>query len=940
MNSSGNFKASRWLLNIHDNRVLKTQEQDELPGISFLSSTFKPSDFFIPGWKGEGLISSSAIQIKNAIQTLTNDARGQYKTFAGSNRSLKLSVFNEFNSFLSHKNLDVKELKNFNDFWNVFQIANSHQELLEEFETIYCFRAVAIYLFRIKFLLELSHEIAITPTEDNLINPLSFLGKIFKKDSSTELNCECLSTNQYSWYRPSFEYKIEVVKLRDQFKNITLTELIKIFSTTDAEKIYSMSNYSHSLSHLSMGLLINELAIQMPKWIDRDNFNEENKSSAFLKSRSIKVLNTLFAGKNVSSLALSHWLAQDHNMKRQWDHLISPEFKGHEFIEGPYLKICQELQFLSFLAKVACEQGHEVIPFICKVMKEKYLASSDVSQASFFQVSEITGTDQETIYDRIVLNLIDLPKTNPHFYVVGQLLSYKDQLKNGGRIILFTNQKIFVPSQSEKVEQLLKDFKIECQFNLENLVGKGEIAQYVMILSRRRNRPEASSFLFQAPRELKETCHSFELSGELTRFNKFHHFVEELKTFLKNKKLQSTPIYQKSIDTDLNFDYHIDAIVEGKLLSSTTKDSGPKLHSNFFKSLYKSCIGFENFFSIESINTSISATSKRQLSNDILGIKTGASSYPLILIVNYTSPTNIKLELVSGESYQAKLETYGTAFFSYFGLSQKIKDINLNVFREYFNSSIGHQVIQLQLGDGQSKLKAKIKSLLIPKFFLETHFLPEKELTMMEFYLKTSDELLSLDPTRIQQEFNDCYQISEKLKEKYAWHLLGLSSYFNVTLNNILMSDFTKESTKISFTNPLIMKPLIELPTTAVYPRNEDVFIEIKSANTSDLFKNLTALKVKIDENGTSSLVLKNQDAEIVEMYSAPLLIQFLKFILDQAYGHRVSDILSTLRIPKLSELQKLTNNYQDLASTFEEIKNQNENFIASILNYSMFNNE
>lgn len=941
MNSRDGFKASSWLIHSHEAKAF-TDNLSENSEIDLLSSNFRPSDFFIPGWRGEGLISSGAIQIKNTIHNLTIDSLSQYKTFGQSNRSLKLAVYNEFQAYIKFKELDLKELKNFNDFWFHFQdVTSPYKQHLEDFSKIYCFRAVSIYLFRIKFLLDLSREIALTPTEDNLINPLSYLGKIFKKDSSTELDCECLRTNQYSWYRPSFEYRSEVVKLRDQFHSISLTELIKIFSTTDTDKMYSLSNYSHSLSHVAMGQLVNELLIVLPKWLDQSQATSSSNDrrpfiSEYLKSRKIKVLNTLFAGKNISSLALSHWLAQDRNMKDQWDHLICPDFHGNEFIEGAYLKICQELQFLSFLAKIANEQGYEAVPFICKVMKEKYQTQDEVQQASFFQVSEV---QQETLYDRVILNLTDLPKTNPHFYVVQQLTSYKNLLKNEGRIILFTNQKIFVPSQSEKVEQLLKDYKIDCHFSLEELAGKGELAQYIVILTKRESKAHVvNDFNFQAPRETKESCHSFNMRGELTRFNKFHLFVKELKTFVKEKSSQSAPIYQREIEAKLHFDYHIDAIMEGKLLSSTTKDSSPKLHSNFFRNLYNSCIGLENFFTIESIDHNL-GMNRKTLSSELLGIKAEKPKFPLILIVNASSATNIKVELVSGDLYQAKLEMYGTAYYSYFGLTQKVKDINLNVFREYFNSSIGHQVIQLQLNDVQAKLKAKVKSLLIPKFFLNTTCVPEQDLHHFDFFLSGKDALLAETPDELNQKFSRCLMKADYLAKDYAWHLLGLSSYFNVTLNNMLTEGFEKSFNKYNFSNPLILKPLLSLKTEAIYPRNEDVYIEFKSPNVSELHRPLTSIVQKIENEETATLTLRNDQSDIVVLHSRPTMIAFLKFILDSATGHKLADILTTLKVPALNDMENILSNYAQLEHVLSEIKVKNENFISQVLNSSIHNN-
>lgn len=934
MNSRDGFKASRWLIHSQEAKALENSFSVQTE-IDFLSSTFKPSDFFIPGWKGEGLISSSAIQIKNTINNLSIDALSQYKTFNQSNRSLKLYVYNEFQSYVNYRDLDLPELKNFNDFWFHFQDSTSpYRKELEDFSKIYCFRAVAIYLFRIKFLLDLSREITLIPTDDNLINPLSYLGKIFKKDSSTELNCECLSTNQYSWYRPSFEYKQEVVKLRDVFQNITLTELIKIFSTTDTDRIYSLSNYSHSLSHVAMGSLLNELSIKLPKWFDPKTNSNEGKFTGYLKSRKLKILNTLFTGKNISSLALSHWLAQDRNMKDHWDHLICPDFKGNEFMEGVYFKVCQELQFLSFLSKIAAEQGYETVPFICKVMKEKYQTSDDTHQASFFQS---TAGHQETLYDRVILNLTDLPKTNPHFFVIQQISNLKSVLKNEGRIILMTNQKLFVPSQSEKVEQLLKDFKIECQFNLEDLRGKGELAQFLFVLSKREIKAQEATnqLTFKAPRELKETCHSFILSGELTRFNKFHLFVDELKTFIKEKSAHSSAFYQREIESKLNFDYHIDAIVEGKLVSSSTKDSSPKMHSNFFKNLFNSCLGLENFFHIEQIDPQ-AQMNRTTISSELLGIKAFKPKYPLILIVNASSATNIKIELLDGELYQAKLESYGTAYFSYFGLTQKVKDINLNVFREYFQSSIGHQVIQLQLSDVQSKLKAKLKSLLIPRFFLQTQFVPTEDMSALQFFVSERNTLLSESPEIVARDFERAMRKAEVFQKDYPWHVLGLVSYFNVTLSNILSQGFEKSLNKYNFTNPLILNPLLQLKTENIYPKNNDVYIEFITASTQELHSALTGLVHKVENDETATLTLKSGNIDIVTMHSRPAMIAFLKFILESAHGHKISDIITTIKVPALNDMENILSNYSVLEETLSEIKVKNEHFISSLLNSSI----
>ncbi|MBY0414137.1 MAG: hypothetical protein K2Q18_08220, partial [Bdellovibrionales bacterium] len=308
-------------------------------------SPFNPSDFFIPGWKGEGLITASAIVIKNCLSNLSIDAQALFKKSCSSSKSMKLQTYNEFLHFAEYAKIDKAELDQVQDFWlHMHDDSSPLKKSIDDFLKVHCFRAVAIYLFRIKFIMDLAKEQHITITEDVLLNPLSFLGKIFVKDSSTELLCDSLQINQYSWYRPSVEYKDSLVKLKDAFENVTLTELIKLISTPKDDKIYSIRNYSHSLSHISFGLMVNDLLIKFPTWLRPESKKKASeKTDKFGEKLCLlpNTINTRFAGNHVSSMALSHWLAQETNIKlSQWNNLICPEFDGLEFIDGQFLKIC------------------------------------------------------------------------------------------------------------------------------------------------------------------------------------------------------------------------------------------------------------------------------------------------------------------------------------------------------------------------------------------------------------------------------------------------------------------------------------------------------------------------------------------------------------------------------------------------------------------------
>lgn len=895
---------------------------------------FNPSEFFIPGWKGEGLITSFAIVIKNSLNNLSIDALSLFKKSCATNKSMKLQTYNEFMKFAEYEKIDKSLLGLQNDFWLHMQDDSSPlKKHLDDFIRIHCFRAVAIYLFRIKFILDLSKEKNLEVTEDILLNPLSFLGKIFKKDSSTELFCESLQINQYSWYRPSSEYKDNLLKLKEAFENITLTELIKLISTPKDDQIYSIRNYSHSLSHQTFGLFVNELLIKVPTWLRSETPDKlDNTQKVCLLP---KTINTRFMGNHVSSFALSHWLAQETNIKlSQWNNLICPEFDGHEFIDGQFLKICQELQFLSFLTRVAVEHKYKIIPFICKIMREKYQNTPEDNanhQASFFNLGNLS--ESETFFDRIVLNLTDLPKTNPHHYLIQQIQSQKSAMKKNGVIFVFTNQKLFVPSHSERVEQLLKEFKVECCFNLEELKGKGEIAHFVYVLTKRVAPNGFHKHLFEVQKSSKESFLSFEFKGNLSRFNKFNKLVLELRHFIHIKSPVTTPLYFNEVEPELSFEFHQDAIIEGKLVSSvSTKDNGHLPHPSFFKNLTKSCTSLETFFHIDLISHESFMSSNRNVASELLGLKVSPEKqFQLLLIINQTDSMNVKIELTTTESYRAKLEQYGTAFFHYFGLNPKNQIINLNVFREFFTSILGHQIIQLQLSDGPAKLKAKLKALLIPNFFAQTSMMPievKYHFSLLDYDAK---ELKTHHPKTLLGQFEKTQSAFVTHSEMYPWHILGLLSHFKLQLLETIEDFEANRPNSLNFNNPLISEALVKLKTKAIYPTNPDIYIEYKIKNHLELQLPLSSVQIKTEAED-SILIFKHQDVEILHLHTSPIMNHFMKFVLQNAKGIKIADILLNLKVPSLDDLTTVTTNLEEIKASKAQLLSKTENLISQIL--------
>jgi hypothetical protein len=564
-------------------------------------------------------------------------------------------------------------------------------------------------------------------------------------------------------------------------------------------------------------------------------------------------------------------------------------------------------------------------------MREKYKQSPEESltQASFFNLGSLENS--ETLYNRIVLNLTELPKTNPHHYLIQQILSQKAVLKKDAMVFVFTNQKLFVPSHSERVEQLLKEFKVEACFNMEELKGKGEIAHFAYVLTKRNEGLKTNKHLFEVSRKVKESCLSFEFKGNLTRFNKFNKLVEELQHFVKTKNPITTPIYVNEIEKDIFFEFHQDAIIDGKLVSSATTNSGHLPHPSFFKNLTRTSAPLDTFFNIELLSHE-ELHQRPNISSELLGLKMGPEKqYPLLLIVNQNDPMDVKIELTPIEAYRGKLEQYGTAFYHYFGLIPKHACINLNVFREYFSSMLGHQIIQLQLSDGPTKLKAKLKSLLIPSFFSRTQFMPETTKSRYALLDLSDAELKNTHPEHLMGQLNALKTHFEQDSREYPWHLLSLLSHFKLQVNDLAQELEDAKPHSLNFGNSLISNALIQLKTQAIYPKNPDVFVDYKIKNHQELQLPLTSLTIKTTEE-ESVLIFKFHEKEIIHFYSSNIMNHFIKFILQNATGIKISDILLNLKVPALKDLEETTKRFEDLRAGKINLLKDTEELIAQLL--------
>lgn len=930
--SKKNFHVNSWLRQSPD---LPPPLPEEIRQNSYTNPNFQLGGFLIPGWKGESLFSKNALKIKKLQEKLILDSITQLKGLHSINPSLRKGIHEEFKLYLTTlKTSKYKDLsfRTDQDFWNEILNKNSeYQKFLNKFLKAYSFRVSTIYLYKIKFILTLAETLGFTFDHTLFRSPNNFIQRVFQGGSHYEINCESLQPNTYSWFRPSESLISDLFESKNLFQELTTSQMMKLscFSDNSKNKIeFEDNEYSHALSHKAFGLFINTLLVYLPIWTKKEAFTYPQPFKKFPT-----VLNTKFCGKKLRSLCHSHWLAQSTNASFKWSEVLCPEFCSDKFSNGAFTKSCHELQFLTFLTQFAKSQGYEPKEFISYIVKSKYLKSKTDDSLSFF--SSKYEFKKEVAFDRIVINATQLEKKNPHHQLIQKITTESKNLASNGIICVLTNQKLFIPSQSSRVEQFLKDFNIQASFEFDKLNGKGEVAQYTYLITKRKILLEKKDIFNIAPSNLhlekekeSDSIFTFRFTGELKQFSQFDLITKELELFFRSKSSFQSSIYQKEISQDLSYEFHQDAIVEGKLLSSLTKDRSNITHPNFFKNLADSCLPLDSFFNIKLLEDN---SSELRSTSNLLGIKSERNDqFHHVLVVDHRNPTNILLDIISSSSYQAAKQNLGTAFYSYFGLTAKVKNLNLNLFREFFESTIGEQVIQLCLSSGVNKLRSKISSLLIPSFFKDVYS-GDIDSSISPLFKSSQNEILKLHPEEIEKQFKDQMIFLNSFSNESPWLVLSILCQFKNTVENII-SSFDNISNVLDFTNPLISHELVCLETTPLFPQNDDIYLDLKAQKAKDL--KLPLKKVVLNKNidGHWVELYNSSNSLICNLHGEKYLCSFLEFILKNAIDMPIDHILQNLNIPSAKEVDNVINDFSKLSSTLTSIVESSYQSIQGIL--------
>ncbi len=935
MNKKG-FNANGWLLQDSPKGITHSLPAEKLS--RYVSPTGEPvvfenkdlpqdteqtglNKFFTPGWKGESLISKEVKTLLCSLKNIHKDVRAEFNKQRLSNK-VRHGIFEEFLSFAEHKTINFTGIDDPIKLLTEIQNDESkYKDELEQFVEIYTYRIAVIFLLKIRFISVLLDKTNQPFDINKLIYPNSFLTSVFKQGSSKELKSRALEQNIYSWYRPSDHLKDHLINLYQISNKLSITEITKNISM-ESEKILGKNStlYSHALSHKNFGLFVNSLLINFPLWLN--NFNNRFNSPFKISKDGMEVISCKFDGDYLESLSLSHWLAQENNKDIQWDQILCPDFKGDGFDTGAYMKIINELQFLTFLAQIANTQGRDTTQFIANVASGhlKNRKNSTTGQRSLL-FNDLSMT--QSTYDRVIININESPKSNIQHFLINKIEQQSACLKENGLIYLISTKRLFVASQKNKIEALLKKFKLEGTIDLEELKGKGEVGCHIYIFSK------AKHFERMNNNSAKQSCFNFRFNGELKSFQYFNVLTMLMQDFFFANLNDVPSLYHKETN-GFELEFFQDAIVDGKLIHSSSKDSSKITHPLFFNNLMKSCRTFDYFFDIqqakfedhiEEIEPIFAFTNSTRI------------AAPFVAIVdNRAKDSSVNIEIINSSSLEAKAYEYGHSLCHYFNISPKWPNMNMDTVRDFLNSTIGKQIVDLTFNNEARKAKANLSKLLLPKVFIKNDMIPDHIAEGMNLLDKNSDEILNLHPANIEKQFKFIERLIPDTSKHYPMNTIGKLSTFRRNIQKCVeLFGIQKKKAMINFNNPVVKTPLLLSKTSPIYPSNKDLYFNFhKEVNVN--FEKAIHKTLQEDGFARETLEIYSSDELILTIDSSLEMIQFLDFIFTSCPGAPIATLLQSVEVPSLEDLQNILQSFNSMRRVLEDISEKTSPLIERIL--------
>lgn len=883
---------------------------------------FNPSEFLIPGWAGDSLTSIDVKKFNELINHIYLNVKSQFNSDRNFPSKIKNSIYEEFLHYAECKAQNFFSIDNIPLFWEqLFDKDSEFRDSIDEFINIYCFKIAVLYFYKIRFIgiitSQLEHEFDI----NSLINPNSYLNKVFKKGSSHEIKAQSLQTNLYSWYRPSPQLGDSIKELLVVSNKIGITEIVKSFAISLEKLSKSESLYSHAFSHKNYGLFLNSLLINFPIW---QNTNQKTSANPYrIPGNGLEVISCKYAGDYLESLTQSHWLAQDNNRYLKWDQILCPEFNGIEFETGQFMKLCHEMQFLTFLAMISIEQNFEPVSYVSAISQGHLNNRMNFghSQRSF---ALGTQNDTHSTYDRIILNICNTPKNNSYHYLFNKIQSEYENLKDEGYLFLLSSKKLFIDSQKSKINNLLKKFNLEAIIDFKQLSGKGEIPTYLYIFCKNKISDQSSNT------NNGKNLLNFRFSGELKSFQYFSNITDHLQSFFFANLGGIPPIYQNEDSDKFSIEFFNDAIVDGKLINSSLKDKQKITHPKFFKNLTKNCITLDQLFHLSNIDFDNALYARNPL------VPQSLTQSDFVFIIDKRSKDETKIELIPASTLEAVAFEYGHTKCFYLGASPKWPWININCIRDFLNSHFGKQIVELTFISNDKKFKSTLNKLLIPRFLNESVELPNHLEHSLKTFNYTKEEILKIQPKKLFDDFSNYETFLDTLTTEFPGQVLSKISDFKGVIQQCRTQfDYNVEQ-DFSFSAPWFLSKLVEFKTNSIYPNNEDVYIEFNSK------LDMNSIHLKLDKHTYSSndkqhwVELYSENDLILKIYSSKYMTSFLSYILNSATNINISSILQALEIPTVADLEQVVSESKEFSNVYAQLESKLSKLFNSLISRSI----
>ncbi len=916
-----NFAASSWLQrNAIDKTLLSIKTRKEELGVLPSFESMKAKSVNTHGakfplknldleWLAENLNSKSGYVFTQALNELSKEV----KFYISNNQNLLLilkdSLFNEFLDYCDHHALNIS-LNDSDEFLlHLKKVKQSeHRIALTKFLDSYSYKVSSFYLLKLRLLRVIAVQEKEVILSSELLSINSLFLKYFKKNSSVEFKSSFMKSNLYSWYSPSNKVLSFIQQYFNLCEKLTLHEILSVLHTKLEYKDLS----SQAISHKNFGLLFNSILINFTDWLD----NKKSKRS----ENELNILSTKFLGDNLEELSHAFWQAQYNNSYFKWDDLLCPLFEKIQK-DDFFFKLINEIEFYSFLVKISPFYIKSSKQFLSKCASDfNFNTHEDFSSQKSFVFEDSFGG--KSTYNRIVLSLIEQPKKNPWFYLNSKIKNNIKDLKDQGYMIVLSNQSLFVPSQKEKLKILLNEVNIECVFNFCDVKGKGEIPNYIYVISKKKIMDQQIK---------RRVCYNLRFNSKLASMVSFADLTSEMNKFFEENFEVVPPFYQR-VGQGFTFQFFQNAIINGQIIQ-TDDDETRITHPSFLDNMIKACKPFHHYFYLSSLDLEEVGSDRLQTNFDLQpSFSLNPETQEYVLIYNFNNEEEIFVEIISKNLLSSKIERYGKARCYYYYLVPRISNLNINLFQDYFRSTLGKQLSQVSIIGSYHKAKSKVENILVPKC-LGQDLVEDTELkNLLDFMVSPEEELLNNCSVKLMNRYKQTKTFFDLFidSDKGAG-VLAYLSYFRKTLLNIetKTSILKSDASKFDFSNPVLKEKLLSFKLMNLYPNNEEVFIAFYGEH-KDVFKKFTKSSISF-EGDKSKVDLFSDDALVISIHCEKYLGAFIHFCLKNISNIPISDLIKSLRVPSSEDLKDLSCQFLNKKSNFKDLSEDVEVLMNSI---------